>query len=207
MRQGDTETATSIIPSSCSSTEALGTSGLVRRRHQGFPLSSQGPPEGPPQARNPCRGVKWGSFSLGWGAEGRAGAAPKQPGRAASGLAPPPGLSPAAQHKKKGGGWTPKPPKSSQGRVHLGRWGLVSEGMNPSGVCTSFLGGVCSSQPHVPPSPGTNGKRERPEGRCSGQIRRERAPSLTSTGGGKRRGSDRSTADPLLPCNYRSYRG
>lgn len=33
------------------------------------------------------------------------------------------------------------------------------------------------------------------------------SPALTSTGGGRRQGSDRSTRDPHLPCSYRSCRG
>lgn len=206
MRQGDTETATSIIPSSCSSTEALGTSGLAQRRHQGFPLSSQGPPEGPPQARHPWRGSEVGKFPAGGGG---------RPGRGSTKAARPRSQRPRSSSRpftrcsaqKERRRVDPQPSRKQPGEglarplwISLRRDGLKG------GLHLLFY--PCLLQPAPrPPSPGPNGKRERPEGRCSGQIRRERAPSLTSTGGGKRRGSDRSTADPLLPCSYRSYRG
>lgn len=71
MRQGDTETATSIIPSSCSSTEALGTS----RPAAETPPSLPPPPSGqdlpelpPPQSNAPLEKGKEGKLSApGWG--------------------------------------------------------------------------------------------------------------------------------------------
>lgn len=112
MRQGDTETATSIIPSSCSSTEALGTSRPGAETPPLLPpLHGQDPAEPPPaspaRARHPERGVRRGSYRLGAG-EGVVG----RPCRGSTKAARPRSQRPrsSSPHKKTRGWWTPPPP-------------------------------------------------------------------------------------------------